>query len=170
MPLLAQVLSPRYSQAADEQYLAGCAYYIKGDYSKAVESLTLAISRNNSDEQLYIKRGASLLNLNQTDQAISDFTEANQINPGVADIWLARAYARTNDPVKALQFLKSHLNSPFRLAEDSIRKDPAFEKLRETPGWFTLWQQDFYTAGEKVMADAEYYVKKKQYDQAVDFA
>jgi tetratricopeptide (TPR) repeat protein len=158
---------PAFPQTPDEQYMAGCASFVKGDYTKAVEGFSLAIMHNNSDEKLYIKRGASLLYLNDIDGAVADFEEANLVYPGVADLWLARTYALSDKPDKAIPFLKSHLSSEFRLPEDSIKKDPAFDKLQATPEWYTLWQQDWYNAEEKFMADVNYFADKKLYDKAI---
>jgi tetratricopeptide (TPR) repeat protein len=157
-----------YSQAVDEQYLAGSAFLKNGDFQKAAESFSLAITRNNSSDQLYIKRGVAFLNLNQIDKAIADFFEANLINSQVADLWLARCYAANKEYIRAIEFLKSHLNSPFRLPEDSIKKDPSFDRLQDTPEWFSLWQKSWYSVTEKVIADAKYYASRKQYDRAVE--
>jgi len=165
---MAADILPASSQMVDEQYLAGCAYVVKGDYNKAVESFSLAIMHNNADEQLYIKRGASLLKVNDIDLAVADFSEANLLNEGVADLWLARSFAISDDNNKAMLFLKKHLNSAFRLPEDSIKKDPTFDKLQVTPEWYSLWQQDLYSATEKVAAEVHYYAKKKLYDQAIN--
>ena len=156
-----------FSQAVDDQYLAGSAFLKKGD-SGAAESFSLAITRNNSDEQLYIKRGVAFLSLNETDKAIADFTEANLINPQVADLWLARCYTANKEYIRAIDFLKSHLSSPFRLPEDSIKKDPSFDRLQDTPEWYSLWQKSWYSVTEKVIADARYYANRKQYDRAVE--
>jgi tetratricopeptide (TPR) repeat protein len=158
---------PAFSQMVDEQYLAGCAYFIKGDYSNAAESFSLAIMHNNADEQLYMKRGESLLKVNDVDRAVADFNEANILYPDVADLWLARSYAVTGDKDKSILFLKKHLGSAFRLPEDSIKRDPAFDKLQVTPEWFSLWQQDWYSDTEKVTAEVNYYVNKKLYDRAI---
>jgi tetratricopeptide (TPR) repeat protein len=158
---------PVRSQTVDEQYLAGCAYYIKGNFNMAAESFSLAIVRNNSDEQLYIKRGASRLKLNDFSGAIDDFTEANQILPDVADVWLARSYALSGDYAKAISSLKMHLSSTFRLAEDSIKKDPAFDKIQMTDDWYNLWQQEWYSESEKAAKDANYFAAKKNFDKAL---
>jgi tetratricopeptide (TPR) repeat protein len=166
--LIAANILPVSSQIIDDQYLAGCAFVMKGEYNRAVESFSLAIMRNNADEQLFIKRGASLLKVNDVDGAVADFNEANLLYPGIADLWLARSYAISGDNDNAILFLKKHLNAAFRLPEDSIKKDPAFDKLQVTPEWYTLWQQDIYSATEKVAAEVNYYARKKLYDQAID--
>lgn len=158
-----------YSQIPDEQYLAGCANFAKGEYAKAVEGFSLAIMHNNADEKLFIKRGASLLNLKDVDRAVEDFNEANLIYPGVADIWLARSYAIAGNNEKAMFYLKDHLKSEFRLPEDSLKKDPAFDKLQGTSEWYLLWQQDWYSDAEKAVAEVNYFIKKNLLDQAINY-
>lgn len=158
---------PVFSQTADEQYLAGCAQYIKGDYVASVESFTKAIERNNADYRLFIRKGVSLLKTNETERARADFDEANIIYPGCADLWLAKAYALAGDQVNAIRLLKNHLNSPFRLPEDSIRKDPYFDQIQEAAEWYSLWQNSWYDDAEKTIAEAHYYSTRKQYDKAI---
>ena len=77
----------------------------------------MAIMRNNSDEQLYIKRGNALLKVNDIAKAIEDFNEANLIEPGVADLWLARAYAMDGDHENATEvFGRTTWDPAFRIA------------------------------------------------------
>jgi tetratricopeptide (TPR) repeat protein len=155
-----------YSQTPDASYLSGNASLMKGDYQQAVESFTAAISRNNADEQLFIKRGTSLLLLKDYPAAAEDFKEANLIYPGIADIWLARVNAVSGESASAIAFLKRHLQSEFRLPEDSIKKDPAFDRLQATAEWESLWEQDWYSKEEKIAAEAAYYCKRKSFDEA----
>jgi tetratricopeptide (TPR) repeat protein len=156
-----------FCQSPDEMYLAGSANLIKGEYGKAVENLSMAISRDNADEQLFIRRGNALLKMNEMDRAVADFNEANQIKPDVADLWLARAFANEGDAGRAVSYLQNHLQSVFRINEDSIKKDPSFNKIQESAEWEALWQKDWYTGTDKAIADAQFYSRKKQYDEAV---
>jgi tetratricopeptide (TPR) repeat protein len=155
-----------FTQAPDEDYLSGCASVLKGDYGKAVESFSSAILHNNADERLFIKRGESLLNLKDFEGALNDFMEANAIYPGVADLWLARCYALSGDTENAITFLTSHLKSEFRLPADSIKKDLVFDQLQTTPEWYTLWQHEWYNEEEKVVAEFQYFRKKKLFEEA----
>jgi tetratricopeptide (TPR) repeat protein len=155
-----------FPQAPDAFYLAGCASFKKGEYSNAVENFSAAISHNNADEQLFIKRGMALLHQKDFDGATSDFKEANLIYPGMADIWLSRSYALSGDYGNAVALLKSHLQSEFRLPEDSIKRDPAFDGLQTTVEWDALWQQDWYNREEKIAGEADYFCKKKLFEQA----
>lgn len=155
------------AQLPDESYLSGAASFIRGDYQKAIADLTLAISRNNADENLFIRRGACFLKVQDTESAIRDFTEANAIVAGVADLWLAKGYSLSGNPAKAISMLESHLGSPFRVAGDIIKKDPDFDGLQTTNEWYTLWQKDWYGEEEKAAADVRYFLNKGQPDNAI---
>jgi len=157
------------AQTPDAGLLAGCAFYRSGEFTKALESFTVAISRNNADERLFLYRGRVLLELKDNENAIKDFSEANEIIPGIGDIWLARASALAGDGDKALTFLKNHLSSDFRLPEDTIKKDPAFEGLHASQGWYALWEQEWYNDQEKAAKEVAYYVKKSQPEKAVSW-
>jgi tetratricopeptide (TPR) repeat protein len=154
-------------QMPDENYLSGCAYFKKGQYPKAMERLTLAISRNNADERFFIQRGEVFMASGDFENAIKDFNEADILYPGVSNIWLARAYSLSGETDKAVSFLRSHLESDFRLPEDSIKKDPAFDRLQTTIAWELLWDQEWYSNEEKAVAEAEYYNRKQLYDEAL---
>jgi tetratricopeptide (TPR) repeat protein len=157
------------SQTPDAGLLAGCAFYRSGNYTKALESFTVAISRNNADERLFLYRGRVLLELKDYENAIKDFSEANEIIPGIGDIWLAKANALAGNADQALAFLKSHLSSDFRMPEDSIKKDRAFEGLHASQGWYALWEKDWYNDQEKAGKEAAYYLKKGQPDKAISY-
>jgi tetratricopeptide (TPR) repeat protein len=157
------------AQTPDAGLLAGCAFYRSGNNAKALESFTVAISRNNADERLFLYRGRVLTELKDYENAIKDFSEANEIIPGIGDIWLAKANALAGNADRALAFLKSHLSSDFRLPEDSIKKDPAFEELHASQGWYALWEQDWYNDQEKAGKEVAYYLKKTQPEKAISY-
>ena len=156
-------------QTPDAGMLAGCADYRNGNLDRALENFSNAISRNNADERLFIYRGRVYLQLKDYEHAIRDFTEANDIIPGIADLWLAKSSAEKGDPSQAFAFLKSHLASEFRIPEDSIKKDPAFEKLHTSKEWLDLWQKEWYTGAEKAEIEVRYYQKKNSPDQAISY-
>ena len=156
-----------FAQVPDESYLSGAASFISGNYGKAVADYTLAISRNNAGEDLFIRRGACYLKLQDTESAIRDFNEANAISAGVADLWLAKAYSLSGNTSEAVTFLESHLGSPFRIAGDIIKQDPDFDGLQTTNEWYNLWQKDWYGEEEKTIADVRYLLKKGQPDNAI---
>jgi tetratricopeptide (TPR) repeat protein len=156
-----------FAQSPDASYLAGMAGLEKKNLPEANEKLTWAISRNNADDRLFLARGEVYLMMKDFERAKTDFEEANEILPGVADIWLARVYGQTGNAGKATEMLRQHLQSPFRLPEDSIRRDPSFDGIQDSPEWFSVWDKDWYTPDEKAMAEAAYYMRRSQPEKAL---
>jgi tetratricopeptide (TPR) repeat protein len=150
----------------DEDYMQGSAYLLKGNFQQAVQYLSFAIVRNNAEERLFLKRGAAYMALSDFSNALHDFNESNTLVPGTGDIWLARLYARTGNKDSALQYLDKHLKSSFRLSMDSLHRDPAFSDLKNTDEWDSLWQIEWYSSGEKALAEVNYYADKGLFDDA----
>lgn len=155
------------AQTPDASYLAGMAGLEKRNLADAGEKLTWAISRNNADDRLYLARGEVYMLMKDYERAAADFWEANHILHGVANIWLARLYAIQGNSGKAAEMLQEHLQSPFRLPEDSIRRDPSFDGIQDSPEWFSLWEKDWYSSEEKIMAEAAYFLRKSQPEKAL---
>jgi len=158
---------PCRAQGPDAAFMAGSASLRSGDLRGAVDRFTQAIARNNADERLFIYRGRAYLRLKEYENALRDFNEANEIVPGIADIWLARAYALAGDGDQALSFLTSHLASNYRLPEDSIKKDPAFDNLQNSLGWSALWEKEWYNDQERAGGEVAYYIRKGIPDKAI---
>ena len=155
------------SQTPGEAYIQGSADLIAQNYDAAINNLSVVIVYNNADEELFIKRGRAYLAIGETDKAIADFQEANQIIPDIADLWLARTYAKIKNYDLAIGFLKNHLSSDYKVSEDSIKKDAAFDQLQETREWFNLWQNNWYDDTERTIADAHFFARKKNYVEAI---
>jgi tetratricopeptide (TPR) repeat protein len=157
------------AQAPEEYFLAGCADILKGNYQEAVNNLSAAITRSNANEQFFLKRGEAYLAINEFDNAIEDFNEAEQIIPGVASFWLAKAYALSGDHEKAIAYLTVHLKSDFRKPEAEIRKDPVLKLLVNDEAWYNLWQHDWYGEDEKTGLEVDYYLQKGLYAEAISY-
>jgi tetratricopeptide (TPR) repeat protein len=157
------------SQSPDAGMLSGYAEFQKGNLGKALDNFSNAISRNNADERLFISRGRIFMQMRDYEHAIADFNEANDIIPGIANLWLAKAYALSGDQKKAISMLKDHLSSDYRVAEDSIKKDPSFSSLHTSPEWLDLWQKEWYNEEEKAAAEIKYYLKKGSDEQALTY-
>jgi tetratricopeptide (TPR) repeat protein len=148
------------SAQVDEMYLKGVAALIKQQYEEASLYLSNAIDRNNSDDRYYLKRAESYLYQGKFELAVSDYEEANSIKPECGDIGLARTYTQLGDYPKAFLFLNRNLQSEYRVPESLLKKDPAFDPLKQKDEWHDLWQQDWYNDLEKLTAEVEYQIRK----------
>ncbi|MBN2275901.1 MAG: tetratricopeptide repeat protein [Bacteroidales bacterium] len=156
-------------QSPDHYYLKGMAALQQNQPEAAVQALNDAIGRNNSDERYYLCRADAYYRLGKFDLAASDYDEAGSIMPGCGDLGLARVYAATGEAEKSIDCLKRHLRSDYRLSATTITKDLAFSPLHGMDEWHDLWQQDWYSDIEKAEAEVEYYLKKKDAGQALEF-
>ena len=156
-------------QSPDQYYLKGMAALQQDHPEDAVQVLTDAIERNNADERYYLRRADAFYKLGKFDLAGRDYDEANSISPECGDLGLARVFAVTGEEDKAIDYLKRHLQSDYRLAESVITKDPAFDKIQQKDEWYNLWQQEWYSDFEKAEAEVGYYLKKKDPEQALEY-
>jgi tetratricopeptide (TPR) repeat protein len=148
------------AQTGQDDYLHGVADVMKEDYTSAVDNLTMALESGLPGYRVLMKRGEAWYNLGQFDLAIRDFIEVNAILPEAADFWLSKCYAAIGNVRSAVSSLERHLRSDFRLPEEEIKKDPAFDALQLSDEWFLLWQGDWYNAEEKVIQEASYHLER----------
>ncbi|MBN1159415.1 MAG: tetratricopeptide repeat protein [Bacteroidales bacterium] len=155
------------AQTSTEYYLKGLACIEQDSNRLAVQNLTQGLATNSSDIRILLKRGEAYYNLDELEHAIADFQKANALQPGTANLWLARCHARNGDDAQAISFLEEHLESDFRLPETQIKRDAAFDDLQMTDEWFILWQKDWYTAEEAILQEADYYMVRNLPDEAL---
>jgi tetratricopeptide (TPR) repeat protein len=123
--------------------LFGTTCNAAGDYEKAVETLTQAISLDQHDPEAYFQRGTAYLNLQDPNLAEADFKAASAYDPNDFDsaLGLARVYYLQGKPGNAYMQV---LNTAYPLARSDITKAQAY-----------YWQATFLEAiGDKSSLDA----------------
>lgn len=140
---------------------------IKDSNQFAVQNLSEALRDDRYNIGILLKRGEAYCNLNEFEQAIGDLQNANVIRNHVADLWLARCYARKGDVSNAIYWLEEHLVSEYRIPETQIKRDPAFDDLQMTEEWFLMWQKEWYTPEEVILKDVKYYMDRYDADKAL---
>ena len=149
-------------------YLKGTAELSFNRYDSAIIYLTGAIKSDPLKVNFYLKRGEAYYKSEKYTEAINDFSYANQLKDNIADLWLAKTYARMGNTVESVSMLKKHLNSEYREPEKTIKSDEAFDEVQYSDEWFLLWQQEWYTEEEKLSKDIDYLQRKKEYLEALN--
>lgn len=155
-----------YSQEPDMQYLKGVAALQKNEYQEAVSLLTQVEGSQKENATLYLCRGEAYYKMQNYNKALADFENANTLRSDYADLWLAKTYSQIGKSGLAVDFLKKHLASVYHADENSIKQDPAFDKIQNSNEWFELWQKDWYTNGEKVIEEANFLLVEKDAGKA----
>ncbi len=156
------------AQDFHNQYFRGLANIEYQNYQDAIDNFSKAIELEQNNSEFYLKRGQCYYLISQFENAITDFLYADSINPASASFYLARSYARLGEWLKAVNYLKIHLNSKHKLPKSEIKLDNAFNKLQNTQEWKKLWLADWYSKDENILSDAEYLMKNKDYYDALE--
>lgn len=85
--------SPAAAQTAEQYKGAGWSAIQSGQYQRAIEEFSKAISLDSNYAYAYASRGAAYYNLKEYKRAIEDFDKAITCNPGDATVYVARGAA-----------------------------------------------------------------------------
>ncbi|KPK84324.1 MAG: hypothetical protein AMS27_10245 [Bacteroides sp. SM23_62_1] len=156
-----------YSQKPDPYY-SGLAKMEQKRYAEAVDELSGAINADNTQSKVYFNRALCHAELGQYSAAISDLLIAEKLRKYSGSYQLARIYAVTGKSDSAVFYLERHLSSSSRLPESTIKLDPAFNSLEDSPLWKNLWNKEWYSDFEILIAEVKYMIKSRQYIDALN--
>jgi tetratricopeptide (TPR) repeat protein len=159
-----------FSQDIDnyDDYFKALAFFEYKEYNSSADLLTKALAANKNDYHILMVRGETFYNLQKYDQAIADFKKAEESKPGTAMYMLACCYARLGQPNEAVKWLEAFLKSDSKHPESKIKLDKSFTGIENSEAWKKLWMKDWYTKHEQLLADAEYLMNNKKYNEAID--
>ena len=125
----------KYKEYIDE----GIFCFRQGEYLKALELITKSIELKNDWEISYFYRAACNQALNNTNEAILDYTKALKINPKMTDAYYNRAKiildktdSNEKEILKAVDDLNNALKSDEKFIDALFAMAAAKMKLKET--------------------------------------
>ena len=148
-------------------YLEALAGVQEEKYNEAIELFNQLITSNKSDYRMFMQRGESYYLLGEYKQAAEDFIRAEAIHPDCSAFWLAKSYAKLDNPTEAVKYLEQHMKSDLKKSEKEILLDTAFENLERTSEWRNLWKVDWYSEFERQKSDIEYQISNSNLDEAL---
>ena len=112
----------------------GGAYFLKGDYDKAIVDSTEAIRLNPTNDAAYRNRGGAYLLKGDTGKAIADYTEVIRLVPKFAAAYDDRgnAYAMKGDYDKAIADYTEAIRLDPKLATAYSNRSNAYQKKGES--------------------------------------
>ncbi len=136
----------------------------KDDYLSALSQKSVPV---NNDEKAvyYMLLGKAEYGLGNIESSVKLFEVAEKFTPGIASIYLARSYKLLGNKPSLFKYLESHLKSDFKLPLKDIMLDPVFSDLDRDRDWIRFWSIDWYTESEKLQAEAEYRILKKDFEE-----
>jgi len=155
-----------YGQLTTDYLLKAKALNEAGKPDLAIELISGAIDEKGDNRLMLLRADAKLLKGDYSG-AITDYNEANKIEPTSGEYGLSRVYAIKGDPATSLYHLGMNLNSPFRKGEKEIMLDPAFGKIENKPEWRMFWKKEWYTFTERCISEIEYYNSVGKIEESV---
>ena len=156
-----------FAQKSKEYYLSGIAKMKTGQTDSAIYFLNHAILQEPDNYQYYLQRGEIKYEAGRYDEAVSDFENVDPMRTSLADLWLAKCYARLNRNELAVEYLKKHLQSGSRINQKEIKKDAAFDQLQLTDEWYQLWENEWYSDEELLEEDIDFLISREKYLDAL---
>ena len=158
------------AQSDPDAFLRGEALMQEKLPEQAIDAFTKSIHKGNRDAQIYLSRGKAYMANKQYTLAIEDFQKADSLKENIASYELSRAYALSGNKEKAVEVIKNHLGSSYRLPASVIKLDPAFASLERNREWLHVWDSTWYSPEEESAARINYLLNSKRYIDAIELA
>jgi len=155
------------SQTQDP-FLYGRADMEKGRYSDAIGIFKSGIASGNASDDILISLGQCYYQVRDYRSAIHYFLLAENMKKRSASFWLAKSYAMSGMNDSAVVFLRTNLSSDYKMAESTIKLDPAFKDVENTRLWRDLWSGEWYDEYEILIAEINYMTGEQEYIEALD--
>lgn len=155
-------------QIADNQKLALKTYLAEGNFARAEEIIkTIRTSENNPEWLLFQEANLNFLK-GDIKAATNLYLAIYNKNNSQATYALAQCYALLNKPELSVKYLEEYLNQYHRVLPNEIKKNTAFDKIKNSEQWRQLWQNDWYSTYELSLMEADFKRKNKEYSAALN--
>ncbi len=143
--------------AQSSPYVVGRSGMENGDYHSAIINLSKALENRPSDLDALYYRGLCYFNEKNYDAAKKDFLQLNRQRKAMGSLMLAKIEVRLNHTGLAINYLREHLSSSYKLPEKEILLDPDLMKLEKKEEWKALWQErEWYSSSDRDLQEAVY--------------
>jgi tetratricopeptide (TPR) repeat protein len=140
----------------------------RGEYNVALQWIDSCISNKPKAYFYWARRGEILFNLDNYKGAIESSLKSEKLKPGSSAYTLSKSYCMLGDTASVFFWLKLYLGQNDKMPEGKIKLDPAFQNIASSKSWKNLWLKDWYSPLEKLVADAEYCIQNKEWEDALD--
>ena len=157
------------SQKNPDDYLKARSQMLIENYDSSLYYFNRAIKANRDNYDAIFYRGIAYYKLNSFPAANKDFRHVNNRYEGRASLMLAKTELKLNHPDLAINFLREHLASYYKIPEKDIVLDPELSKIEGTVKWNNLWREkEWYSKYEQQVQEAQYLMKLDDDIEALD--
>jgi len=138
-----------------DPYLSGRACMSQELYDSAVYYLEMARDLEPGETENLCDPGITYFAIGNYPEAKNAFYETEKRRKGMGSFYLAKTEVKLNHPEQALKYLRIHLSSRYKKAEEVILLDEDLSVLEGSSGWQQLWnEKKWFSNGEKEFQEA----------------
>lgn len=156
------------AQRMNESWYRALAAFERGEFGLAQQWVDSGLMSKPANAEYNILKGRILYSKGEYSNALSCFEVAEKTRKDAAKLWLAKTSCMLGDTASGLKWLRLHLESANRTKESTIKLDPAFTVLSKTRQWDYLWRKEWYNPFERLVAEVEYNIEKRNWDEALE--
>lgn len=157
-----------HAQRLNRHYYHAQACLEGGNLECALSYIDSSLNAPPRNALIWIKKGEICFKQYDFVTAMQCFENANGMQKGIANYWMAKTYAQLNDAAMALQMLEQHFSQASKTYEATILLDTAFQPIENSILWKQFWLKDWYTDYERFLAEAEYHYNVGEKDLALE--
>lgn len=155
-------------QDAGDSYLSGLARMHEGKFAEAIPFFDRAIEQDERTPAFHLRRAECLYEQGDFEGALKDLDDSGERLGGEASYLAARCFAALGETDRCIAAMRSHLESGEKKPESAILLDEAFAPLENNRKWIDFWKKDWYTPGERRIAEITYLVNSDNFLEAID--
>jgi len=144
------------------------AAFENGESRSALQLIDSCITKSEKNYLFWNRRGEILLNQRDYPNAIESLLKSEKFKQGSSSFFLAKSYCALGDTASCFFWLEKHLNQSDKLKESRIKLDPAFNTITSTKHWRLIWNKEWYSTFEKLVADIDYNISNSRWDETLD--
>ena len=161
------------STTISAQQMPECWYrsqsaFDKGEFSVALQWVDSCLIQKGKNTTFWLRKGEILFNQGDYQNALKSLLKADKIKQGSSSYAIAKTYCTTGDTASCFLWLKKYLVSTDKISEGRIKLEPSFETVSSTKQWKKIWDKEWYSPYEKLVADAEYSLGDHNWEEALD--
>ncbi|MFC2086661.1 tetratricopeptide repeat protein [Bacteroidota bacterium] len=147
------------------------SYYVnidKGEYEEALMNINESFRKHGASHLLFELKGDCYFFQQKFQDALDSYLKSDSLKPDYGSYKIARIYALLEDYGTAINYLRKHLESRYKLPESNILLDESFSELSKTKDWSELWKEEWYSVRDKSISEIQFLLKYKNSEEALD--
>jgi tetratricopeptide (TPR) repeat protein len=155
-----------FSQSIPFKELQAFTKIKNGNYSEAIDSLNIILSKN-PEPEVHLAKAEAFLKLGNFSEALEECKRIEKIRPFYSSELEFKIFLTLNDHEKANEALEENLKSKYKISLFDLLNNPEFSNIYNLGLDKTVLTGNFYSQTEKQLYQAERLIHQEKHNQAL---